>query len=64
MTKPNVVIDAKANELVIRIKIEPAPSKSKKSLVLASTHGNIETECTYEGDKIYLGLNAYVKEEK
>jgi hypothetical protein len=48
-------------KLVIEIDIDPQISKTGKSLVLASTHGNVPTKCEYEGKLVVIGLNAYVK---
>jgi hypothetical protein len=50
------------NELVIRIPmVEPRPSSSGKTLIVASTGGNIRTEVEVEGKPVFLGLNAYIK---
>jgi hypothetical protein len=56
-------LDLAAGELVIRmpISIPPSPSASGKTLVVASTRGNVQTEATYDGKAITLGVNAYVK---
>lgn len=50
------------NELVIRIPIEepPRPSKSGKSLIVASSGGNVTTSCTVEGRQVVVGLNCYI----
>ena len=49
-------------KLIINIDLQkPTPSESGKSLVVASTHGYIPTECTIDGKKIKVGLNAYIK---
>lgn len=49
--------------LVIEIPLERAPqvSSSGKSIVIASSHGNVRTEAEWEGKPITIGLNAYVK---
>lgn len=50
--------------LVIKLPMQsPTPSSSGKTLVLASTHGNKETDCEYKGQKITLGVNAYFYKE-
>ncbi len=46
--------------LVITMPIAPATSKSGKSMVIASTHGNIRTMTDYDGKPITIGVNAYV----
>jgi hypothetical protein len=55
-----VTIEGK--ELVIRMALEtPTPSASGKTLVVASTRGNVVTSATVNGKPITLGLNAYIK---
>jgi len=57
-----VEINKAANELVIRLPLEtPQPSKSGKTLVVASTHGNIETTAEIDGKPITVGVNAYIR---
>ncbi len=50
------------NELVIRVPMNEKPEKSAsgKTLVVASTHGNKETDCVVQGKKVIVGLNAYI----
>jgi len=49
------------NELVIRIPLQdPAPSRSGKTLVVASSRGNVQTQAKIDGRPITVGLNAYV----
>ena len=45
--------------LTITLAVEPSISKSGKSLVIASTHGNVQTACTHEGQNVTIGVNAY-----
>lgn len=40
---------------------EPTPSASGKTLVVATTHGNVVTECVVDGKPVVVGLNAYIK---
>lgn len=55
-----VTIEGK--ELVIRIALEtPTPSASGKTLVVASTRGNMTTTASVNGKPITVGLNAYIK---
>jgi hypothetical protein len=57
------MFDAKieGNELVIRISLqEPAPSASGKTLVVATTRGNIQTDATVNGKPVTIGVNAYI----
>jgi hypothetical protein len=49
------------NELVIRLPLEePKVSSSGKTLVVASTHGNKETDIEIKGKKVVIGVNAYI----
>ena len=50
------------DELVLRIpmKAKPERSASGKTLVVASTHGNKETDCVVNGKKVTVGVNAYI----
>ena len=49
--------------LVIRVPLntKPTPSASGKTLVVASSHGNKETDLQVEGKPVYLGVNAYIR---
>lgn len=50
------------NELVIRMPLEePHPSSSGKTLIVASTGGNVQTDLEIDGKPVFVGLNAYVK---
>ena len=50
------------NKLVITIELQkPTPSASGKTLVVATTHGNMQTQCIIDGKNVVLGLNAYIK---
>ena len=40
---------------------EPTPSSSGKTLVVATTHGNVVTDVVVDGKPVVIGLNAYVK---
>lgn len=40
---------------------EPTLSASGKTLVVATTHGNVVTECVVDGKPVVIGLNAYIK---
>jgi hypothetical protein len=57
-----MTVTKEGNELVIRIELQaPKPSASGKTLVVASTHGNMATACTVDGKPVTLGLNAFIK---
>ncbi len=52
------------NELIIRISLqEPAPSSSGKTLVVATTRGNIQTDAKVNGKPVTIGVNAYIPRE-
>jgi hypothetical protein len=48
--------------LVIRVPLNPTPVRSGtgKTLVVASTHGNKETDVHIQGRPVFVGLNAYI----
>jgi hypothetical protein len=57
-------MDVKIEDGKLHITIEmqePTPSASGKTLVVATTHGNMATECVVNGKKLVIGLNAYIK---
>ncbi len=55
-------VEIKNNKLCIEIDLEePTPSASGKTLVVASTHGNMVTSATVKGKPVTIGLNAYIK---
>lgn len=48
--------------LVVTIPLQdPTESKSGKTLVVASTHGNQATGITVQDQPLILGLNAYIR---
>lgn len=50
------------NELVIHIPLEkPHASSSGKTLIVASTGGNVQTDVEVNGKPVFVGLNAYIK---
>jgi len=52
------------DKLTITIPVEPAKSGSGKTLVLATTRGNIRTGLEYEHEgykpDVFLGVNAFI----
>ena len=49
-------------KLIVEIDMQaPEPSASGKTLVVASSHGNQETEAEVNGKKVIVGLNAYIQ---
>lgn len=54
-------IQIKDGYLVIRLPLQaPAPSASGKTLVVASTHGNLRTSAVIDGKAVTVGVNAYI----
>lgn len=51
--------------LIITIPLQtPTPSASMKTLVVASTHGNKETNLLIDGKPVVIGVNAYIRAAK
>jgi hypothetical protein len=48
--------------LVIKVPMNSTPVRSAtgKTLVVASTHGNKETEVQVQGQSVFVGVNAYI----
>ena len=48
--------------LVIRIPMnpKPVPSSTGKTLVVASSHGNKQTDLEIDGKPVVVGVNAYI----
>lgn len=58
----DITIDTEKNELVIRLPLQtPQPSASGKTLVVASTRGNVQTACEVDGKPVTVGCNAYIR---
>lgn len=49
--------------LTIKIPVNnpPPPSKTGRSLVVATTSGNVVTDTKVQGKNLVIGLNAYIK---
>lgn len=49
--------------LVIRVPMnaKPTPSSTGKTLVVASSHGNKQTEVEIQGKAVIVGVNAYIQ---
>lgn len=55
-------IDEQAGTLTLILKLqEPTPSASGKTLVVASTRGNIPTGVKVQGQEVIVGVNAYIR---
>ena len=55
-------VTVEGNELVIRLPLHrpPVPSASGKTLVIASTRGNQKTDAVIDGQRVVIGVNAYI----
>ncbi len=55
-------VEIKDNNMVITIPMgTPTPSASGKTLVVASTRGNVITDAMIDGKPVVVGVNAYIK---
>jgi len=58
----NNYLEERNGNLIISIDMQaPTPSASGKTLVVATTHGNVTTDCVIDGKPVVVGLNAYIK---
>jgi hypothetical protein len=50
------------NKLIVEVDLNPVPQASKtgKTLVVASSHGNKPTQAKVNGKSVVIGLNAYI----
>ena len=64
MSDMNVKVDKKNKKLIIELPLRtPAPSKSGKTMIIASTNGNVASNAEYEGKVVTVGVNAWFKPE-
>lgn len=55
-------VTVEKSELVIRIPLQkPTKSASGKTLVVATSHGNQQTEAKVDGKLVTVGVNAYIR---
>lgn len=59
---PSVAVTVEGDQLVIRLPLsrQGKLSKSEKTLVVASTNGNILSDVEVGGKKVTVGVNAYI----
>ena len=57
-----LIAEVKGSKLIITIDMDtnPSPSASGKTLVVASSHGNVPTSVVVKGKNVIVGLNAYI----
>lgn len=60
---PQVTLDSTAGTLTIVLPVSKTPqaSSSGKSLIVASTRGNLPTTVEVNGSPLIVAVNAYVK---
>jgi hypothetical protein len=62
MADSKITVTVAKGVMTITIPMQKAaPSSSGKSMVVATTSGNITTDCIIDGKPVVLGLNAYYK---
>ena len=55
-------IDEEAKTLTLVLDLqEPTPSASGKTLVVATTHGNVPTDVMVNDKPVIVGVNAYIR---
>ncbi len=55
-------IDEQAKTLTLVLDLqEPTPSASGKTLVVATTHGNVPSDVEVNGKTVTVGCNAYIR---
>jgi len=58
----NITAEIKGKTLVITLDLQtPAPSASGKTLVVASSHGNVATTAVVDDKPVTVGVNAYIR---
>jgi len=56
-----VKVEIKGGKLIITADLQtPTASKSGKTLVVASSHGNFRSEAVVDGKPVTVGFNAYI----
>lgn len=57
-----MTVTIEKNELVLRVPLNdsPSPSKSGKTLIVASSHGIVQTAVQVDGKTVQVGFNAFV----
>ena len=55
-------VEIRGDELIIVIALQQPPvlSSTKKTYVIATTHGTVPTEARHEGRRVSINLNAFV----
>lgn len=57
-------VTIEGNELVIRLPLEtPTLSSSGKTMMVATSRGNIKTDAIVDGKNVTVGVNAYISKD-
>ena len=61
-----IYLEAKIDKdrLIVTLPINAYTSPSGKTIVIASSHGNLQTGLEYKGKDVVIGLNAYIRNDK
>jgi hypothetical protein len=61
-TPKKLTASIEGDYLVIRVPMNSTPVRSAtgKTLVVASSHGNKETQVQVQGQSVFVGVNAYI----
>ena len=55
-------IDNESNTITLVLDLqEPTPFASGKTLVVATTHGNVPSDLQMNGKPVIVGVNAYIR---
>ncbi len=55
-------IDEQAKTITLVLDLQaPTPSATGKTLVVATTHGNVPTDVQINGKPVIVGVNAYIR---
>ena len=55
-------VTVEGSRLIINAPLsDPKPSASGKTMVVVSTHGNVDTGAEYDGAPLIMGLNVYYR---
>ena len=62
MSRKSATIDEKARTITLVMDLDtPAPSKSGKTLIVASTHGSAASTAAVNGQPVIVSVNCYTK---
>jgi hypothetical protein len=57
-----ITVTVKGDRIIIDAPLSsPTPSASGKTMVIASSHGNIATDAKVNGHEVIVGFNAYFR---